>query len=93
MRRVRATTRTWWGAQSIPVLALRGWRSSRGSSGSLGSRRATVVLHRLVGCLLGTVFGVWLTEVRNLRINHTEFSNLLKITPTASVQCQTTFEH
>lgn len=24
VRRVRATTRTWWGAQSIPVLALRG---------------------------------------------------------------------
>lgn len=24
VRRVRATTRTWWGAQSIPILALRG---------------------------------------------------------------------
>lgn len=37
MRGMWATTRTCWGTQSIPILALRGWRSSRGSSGRLGS--------------------------------------------------------
>ena len=85
---VQATTRTWWGAQSNAFWLLEAGEVE-GSPGSL----KTAVLNHLVGCLLGTVFWVWLTEFRNLRINHTEFSNLLKITPMPSAQWHTTFEH
>lgn len=80
-----ATNRTWLGAQSIPVLALGSWRGGRGSCGSLWGSRAAVILHRFVGCLLGVILWIGLAEIRNFRINHAEFSNLLQIAPTASV--------
>lgn len=80
-----ATNRTWLGAQSIPILALRSWRGSRGSCGSLWGSRAVVILHRFVGGLLRVILWIGLAKVRNFRINHTEFSNLLQIAPTASV--------
>ena len=85
---VQAATRSWWGTQSNVFCLLEAGEVA----GSPGSRK-TAVLYHLVGCLLGTVFWVWLTEVRNLRINRTEFPNLLKITPMASAQWHTTCEH